>query len=209
MRDDQKKAAPKRYTGTMLVTLTIIVVIGIYLATAHLNTMRYDHSVSAVSVATAPKIETPAIPVPPPTPPLDTALYDSRILADANGDTTGKWPVHTPYPLAGAVLPFNRIVAYYGNFYSANMGVLGEYPVPEMLQKLQDVTASWTAADPTTPAIPAIHYIAVTAQGSPGFDGKYRARMPFSEIDKAVAMAGTINGLTFLDIQPGQSTVQA
>ena len=38
------------------------------------------------------------------------------------------WPVKTVYPNAGALLPFNRIIAYYGNLYSKNMGVLGEYP---------------------------------------------------------------------------------
>ena len=89
------------------------------------------------------------------------------------------------------------------------MGVLGQYPAPEMISRLQAAAASWAAADPTTPVIPAIHYIAVTAQGSPGFDGKYRSRMPPSEIYKAVALAQSINGLTFLDIQPGLSTVQA
>ena len=28
------------------------------------------------------------------------------------------WPVKTVYPNTGAILPFNRIVAYYGNLYS-------------------------------------------------------------------------------------------
>ena len=32
------------------------------------------------------------------------------------------WPVQTVYPNAGAILPFNRIVAYYGNLYSKKMG---------------------------------------------------------------------------------------
>ena len=34
-----------------------------------------------------------------------------------------------PYPNPGALLPFHRIVAYYGNFYSTHMGVLGETDV--------------------------------------------------------------------------------
>jgi hypothetical protein len=89
------------------------------------------------------------------------------------------------------------------------MGVLGEYPEDEMLAKLAGEVKVWEAADPTTPVIPAIHYIVVTAQGAPGFDGKYRARMPITQIDKAVAMAEKIHGLTFLDIQPGLSTVEA
>jgi hypothetical protein len=46
----------------------------------------------------------------------------------ANGDSSHRWPVRSAYPNPGAILPFNRIVAYYGNLYSRNMGVLGEYP---------------------------------------------------------------------------------
>ena len=118
------------------------------------------------------------------------------------------WPVKTVYPNAGALLPFNRIIAYYGNLYSKNMGVLGEYPEDRMLQMLQNEVVKWNTADPSTPAIPALHYIAVVAQGSPGADGKYRARMPDSEIDKVLAMATKINALVFLDVQIGFSTVQ-
>lgn len=118
------------------------------------------------------------------------------------------WPTPAVYPQAGALLPFNRIVAYYGNFYSKNMGVLGQYPVDEMLAMLASTTAKWQIADPSTPVIPAIDYIAVTAQGSPGFDGKYRARMPESEINKAIGLANQIHGVTILDVQVGLSNLR-
>ena len=114
----------------------------------------------------------------------------------------------TAYPLAGALLPFDRIVAYYGNFYSTQMGVLGEYPPDQMLAMLASTTAEWTAADPTTPVIPALDYIAVTAQGSPGADGKYRARMPSSQIEEAISLANQVHGLVFLDVQVGLSNLQ-
>ena len=61
---------------------------------------------------------------------------------------------------------------------------------------------------PSTPVIPAIDYIAVTAQGSPSLDGKYNARMPDSQIDKALSMANEVHGIVILDIQTGQSDVQ-
>lgn len=119
------------------------------------------------------------------------------------------WPVkNAPYPQAGALLPFNRIVAYYGNFLSTRMGVLGQYPPEEMLARLRQEVARWQAADPTTHVIPAIDYIAVTAQGSPGADGMYRARMPDTEIDKAVKLAEEVNGIVILDVQVGKSTVE-
>ena len=116
--------------------------------------------------------------------------------------------MNTVYPNYGALLPFDRIVAYYGNFYTGQLGVLGQYPPEVMLGKLKDEAAKWQAADPETPVIPAIDYIAVTAQGSPGDDGKYRLRMPADQIQRAVTLADEVGGLVFLDIQVGQSDVQ-
>ena len=140
--------------------------------------------------------------------PVDTAEYNKIVKALANGDSTGKWPAKAPYPLAGAILPFHRIVAFYGNLYSKKMGVLGEYPRDEMLKKLKGEVANWHKADTTLPIIPALHYIAVTAQGAPGKDGNYRARMPYSQIDTMLNWSKMINGLVFLDVQVGHSTVQ-
>jgi len=117
------------------------------------------------------------------------------------------WPVATVYPNAGALLPFNRIVAYYGNFYSTKMGVLGQDPPDVMIPKLQEAAAEWQAADPATPVIPALDYIVVVAQGSAGKDGMYRARMPDSEIQKAIDLMAPLHGIVFLDVQTGLSTL--
>ena len=140
---------------------------------------------------------------------LDTALFDAKIQHMVNGDSSGRWPVKAEYPRPGAILPFKRILAYYGNLYSKKMGALGEYPEKEMLEKLQAECARWHAADTTTEVVPALHYIATTAQGSAGADGKYRLRMPHKEIDKILVMAEKINALVFIDIQVGLSTLQA
>lgn len=129
----------------------------------------------------------------------------TKVPLDPQPVKTHLWPVKTVYPNTGAVLPFSRIIAYYGNLYSTRMGALGEYPETEMLRRLNTEVQKWNDADPTTPAIPALHYIAVVAQGSAGQDGKYRARMPDSEIDKVIEMAKKINALVFLDIQVGFS----
>lgn len=146
---------------------------------------------------------------------MDTVLYDKKMIVLSNyssstSSTTRKmWPVKTVYPNAGAILPFSRIVAYYGNLYSKGMGVLGEYPEDVMFQKLDGEVKKWEKADPTTPVIPALHYIAVTAQESPGQDGKYRLRMPDSQIDEVLRMAEKSHAIVFLDIQVGKSTVQS
>lgn len=140
---------------------------------------------------------------------IDTADYTKRMFVLSNGDTTGRWPVKKlPYPLSGAILPYNRIIAFYGNLYSKRMGILGELPKKEMLKKLLGEVASWQAADPTVKAIPALHYITTTAQGAPGSDGKYRLRLPHRQIDTVISWAKPINALVFLDIQVGHSTVK-
>ena len=56
--------------------------------------------------------------------------------------------------------------------------------------------------------IPALHYIAVTAQQSPGPGNTYRLRMPFQQIDKIISWANEINALVFLDVQVGLSDLQ-
>ena len=118
------------------------------------------------------------------------------------------WPVHTPYPDAGALLPFKRVVAYYGNFYSPRMGILGEYPPDKVVALLKAQAADYAKADPTTPVILAVDYIVVAAQSAPGRDGKYLMRMPDAQIEKAINLAGQVGGLLFLDVQPGWSNVE-
>ncbi len=163
----------------------------------------------------------------PQLPPIDKAAYNQKILAVSqipkasstpeflsgatttisNATSTKKllWPAKIVYPNPGAILPWKRIIAFYGNFYSKGMGVLGEYPEDVMISKLNAELAKWNAADPLTPAIPAIDYIAITAQGTAQKDGKYRLRMPDSQLDRAVALAKKVNGIVILDVQVGLS----
>ena len=201
---------------------------------APLFPVRYSSEADAKSFVPS---ATSTAPTPSKYPPLNTKDYDERMwLLANNGSSTVatiardlwfglsiptstptstlsaaknlRWPVKATYPKDGALLPFNRIVAYYGNFYSTQMGVLGQYPPDEMITRLKSAVAQWQAADPSTPVIPAIDYIAVTAQGSAGADGKYRARMPDSQLDKAVELANEVHGIVILDVQVGLSNVQ-
>lgn len=140
--------------------------------------------------------------------PLDTIKYNQKLISLANGDTSGRWPVkQRPYPLSGAILPFKRVVAYYGNLYSKKMGILGELPPNEMLAKLDVEVKRWEKADPETPVQPALHYIAVVAQGDPGKDGKYRYRMPDKQIDSVLSIAKKRDAIVFLDIQVALSDI--
>lgn len=224
-----KKESPRSTKHYALFTLALCASVGaaalVYVGLPALFSVSYAENASS----------TPIVHVPPARPVLDAAAYDARLLALAHvassspwyhafiqgtttitmpGSTTTitvarkLWPAKTAYPLGGALLPFNRIVAYYGNYYSTGMGALGQYPEDEVITKLKTEAAKWAAADPATPVLPAIEYIDVTAQGSAGKDGKYRARMPDSQIDHALEMAAQVNGIVILDIQVGLSTLE-
>ncbi len=154
---------------------------------------------------------TAVAPLPPPT--LDKADYDRRMRRLAHVPETATntdglaWPVKAAYPGLGAILPFKRIVAYYGNFLSKGMGILGEYPEDVMLEKFRKEIAAWEAIDPETPVLPAIDYIAIVAQGGAGKDGMYRARMEDEEIDKALAIAERLGGIVILEVQAGRANL--
>src|SRR3954468_24467169 len=94
------------------------------------------------------------------------------------------WPVASPTPLAGAILPAKRIVAFYGNPHSKRMGILGELEPATMLAKLDREVGAWEKADSTTPVQPALHLIAVVASDEPGPSGKYRTRMDSALIEQ-------------------------
>jgi len=78
-----------------------------------------------------------------------------------------------------------------------------------MLRRLDEEVAEWNKLDPSHPVQPALHLIAVVAQGDPGRDGKYRLRMDSTLIEKVYGWAKRKNALLFLDVQVGQSTLSS
>lgn len=139
---------------------------------------------------------------------LDTFLYSSLVSRLFRDQSTALWPIRTVYPKEGAILPFFRVVAFYGNLFSKHMGILGALPPDKMLDSLRQEVRRWESADSITPVKPALHYIAVTAQLAPGRDEKYRLRMPDVEIRKVLDLADRIGALVFLDIQVGHSSLE-
>ena len=125
-----------------------------------------------------------------------------------SAEAASLWPVKSPEPLLGAIVPAKRIVAYYGNPLVKKMGILGELPPDQMLAKFDGEIERWRKADPSTPVQPALHLIAVVAQGSAGKDGMWRARMSDSLIERVYSWAQRKNALLFLDVQVGHSTLQ-
>lgn len=119
------------------------------------------------------------------------------------------WPVKGPAPLPGAILPQKRIVAYYGNPLSKKMGALGEFPKDDMLRRLKGEVARWEKADPSTPVQPALHLIAVVAQGEPGKAGKYRMVIPDAIVNQVYGWAKEANAILFIDIQTGHDDIRS
>jgi hypothetical protein len=137
----------------------------------------------------------------------DSVALASMTKADSALDKL--WPVKMPAPLPGSLLPHNRIVAFYGNPLSKKMGVLGEYPKDQMLAMLDKEVAKWAKADPSHPVIPALHFIVTVAQGAPGKNGLYRLQMRDSMVNEIYSWIKPKNGVFFLDVQAGKSTVEA
>ena len=119
------------------------------------------------------------------------------------------WPVKMPEPLPGAIFPYQRVVAFYGNPLEKRMGVLGEYPKDVMLAKLDTAVSWWAKADPSHPVLPALHLVVMVAQGAPGKNGLYRLQMRDSMINEIHSWAKAKHALFFIDLQIGQSTVEA
>ncbi len=118
------------------------------------------------------------------------------------------WPVKSPAPRPGALLPNKRIIAYYGNPLSKKMGVLGEYEKSVMFGKLDKEVAAWNAADPSTPVLPALHLVAVVASGEPGPSGKWRTIMRDTLVEQVYGWAKQKNAILFIDIQVGHSDIR-
>jgi hypothetical protein len=165
---------------------------------------------TALSVPTAAPTGTPTLTptaeqsaTPAPTPKIKYRAGEDPEFARQSG-----WPVKGPKPLAGAILPHKRILAFYGNPLSWRMGILGKSSKEDMLQRLNEEVAQWEAADPSLKVQPALHLIAVTAQSTSGKAGKYRMIMPDKIVNQVYGWAKEANALLFIDLQTGHEDIR-
>lgn len=149
------------------------------------------------------------------TTPSVASSQDSTPLAAAVPELVRPDSARAPFtarPLAvlpGAILPANRIIAYYGNPLSTRMGILGEIAPAKMLARLDSTAKAWQRADSTRSVMPALHLIVTVAQARGGSDGMYRARHGDVLIARVARWAEERGWLLFLDIQVGRSTIEA
>ncbi|UOQ75629.1 hypothetical protein MUN84_13175 [Hymenobacter sp. 5516J-16] len=129
------------------------------------------------------------------------AMQRDSLKADSIAKKNGQLP--------GAILPGHRIVAFYGNIRSKGMGILGREPKEQMFRKFAGVLKEWQEADPSIPVQAALHNVTITAQGTPGKDGKWRLMNSKATIEEVLSWAKEHNCILFLDVQPGHSTLEA
>ena len=140
----------------------------------------------------------------------------SRAASDVPGESPryqltpeqeARWPVRSPEPLPGALLPEHLIVAYYGNPKSQKMGILGQLPPEEMLLRLEATATEWAKSERGRKVLPALHMVVTVAQRKPGKSGMYRLRQPDELIERVLSWAEGRRWIVFLDVQIGGSSL--
>ncbi len=117
-------------------------------------------------------------------------------------------PPAFPAPRRDALLPWSRVVTYYGNPLSEKMGILGVGDPNAMMAALEREAENWRRADPLTTVKPGLELVATVAADKPGPSGKYRVRMTDALIWKVIGWSRSKGWLTILDVQVGHSSVR-
>ena len=110
--------------------------------------------------------------------------------------------------MEGALLPDYRILAYYGHPHAETMGILGQFDKEELLAQLLDEAATYEAADPDRPIMPAFEVIASVAQSDPMSDGSYLGYTDHDTIMEYVDFTAEKSIILILDIQIGYTSVK-
>ncbi len=105
------------------------------------------------------------------------------------------------------LFPSHRVVAFYGAAGDPALGVLGDAPPARLWPRLAAQSAPYGQRGLQT--VPALELIAYVAQGSPGNDGGYAARVPDSTIRTYLKVVQAHHGMLILDIQPGRTSLLA
>lgn len=150
---------------------------------------------TAAPVATEPvhQTEPTEFPTAPPTPESTATMMPTSTPALAvTGDE---------------IFPTYRVLSYYGFPGEVNMGVLGEYDMQTLLEKLKAQAAEYEAVD-DRPYQLAFEVIASVAQQWEGEDGDYLAYIGKDMLQEYIDFTAANDLLLILDVQFGHKTVQ-
>src|SRR5437588_8995823 len=143
--------------------------------------------------------------------PLATYISSTEAQTDMQGDTDAVLLHRLSGPngwIWRTGLPTNRLVIYYGNPGSAEMGPLGAYTDDELVARLQAQAQVYADLDPTHPVVPAFDYVTPIVQPVPMSDGSWVYRMPDDSIRHYIDLANSNHMLFFFDMQIGHSPIQ-
>lgn len=107
-----------------------------------------------------------------------------------------------------SLFPSTQIVSYYGHPLAAAMGVLGDGPRAEMVERLRLQAAAYQALVPDKAVVPALHLIYEVAQASTNADGLYLYRTEDETVQQFIQLTRDEHMLLFLDLQIGRSTLK-
>lgn len=131
---------------------------------------------------------------------LGAGLGDEAVFAQRVRTTT-----RAPELPGGGHLPFpdRMMVALYGHPLTASLGMLGEQPAGEAVERATELAKEYAALS-DVPVVPAFELIATVASVSKG-DGSYSSRTKISTLLPWVEAAEKAGVYVVLDLQPGRS----
>lgn len=189
-RDRYLRRQRLRTAGLALTALFVLLVVAQGFVSWQLTSFDDGPSTSHSPGGEQANAEKPFAAIPPP--------EDAEAAAGAGPTLVGGAEDSSDGPLAE-----NRLVAFYGHPYSAQMGILGELAPEQLMRRLKEQTRAYSAADPARPAVPTIELIASVAQRAPGPEGLHIAHTPEKEIRKYSRLAKSNDALLLLDVQLG------
>lgn len=107
------------------------------------------------------------------------------------------------------LLSETQILSYYGNPYTADMGILGELPPETLVAELKAHAQLYDSLNGPRGVQPALHMVYATAQGDPGREGLYLQYVDEETLRDYIHLACENGLLIFLDLQIGRSDVQS
>ena len=128
----------------------------------------------------------------------------------AGSDLPASQPTAVPEqtePLPGAIFPDHRVLAYYGFPGNPYMGILGEYDMETLHERILEQVAEYEAVDNSRPWKPAFEVIASVAQADAGADGLYILPTDPAVIQEYIDFTAANELLLILDLQFGHDTI--
>jgi hypothetical protein len=107
-------------------------------------------------------------------------------------------------PGGGLIMfPGRRLVAYYGNPTTPNLGILGSQSAEETIEKLIPIAAEYGADGVMT--VPSFEIIATVASAEAGADNDYSQEMTTDLLRPWIEVAASNGAYVVLDLQPGRT----